>query len=98
MIPLWPRRALTRLTIAAREPFAPAPRSRGRPPVAPSSPPPLRYIDRRRLGRKKLPRTLTGLFMPSCETMSSVTSRVAVAVNARTGTPPCLSFSPARLR
>ena len=96
MIPLWPRRALTRLTIAAREPFAPAPRSRPLP--SPSSPPPLRYIDRRRLGRKKLPRTLAGLFIPSCETMSSVTSRVAVAVSARTGTPPCLSFSPARLR
>ncbi len=36
--------------------------------------------------------------MPSCATMSSVTSWVAVAVKASTGTPLKRFFRPARLR
>ena len=94
MMPLWPRRALTRLTIAARDPFAPAPRSRGRPPSRRRRRRPCGTSTGAGWGGRSCRARCTGLFIASCATMSSVTSRVAVAVSASTGTPPCLSLQP----
>ena len=58
---------------------------------------PLRNPVSRRFGRKKLPRTWTGSVIASCSTMSRVTSGVAVAVSASTGTPAEPAFQPGQV-